>query len=131
MDEDIQNILDRYKGKLKKDLGEVDNYSPSDSYSQEYHKFRKEALTKSLSTYESLCNASEKILNVQPKENDYNKLQESIETSHLNITPTGAYSFSIITALFLFLLMIFVNVISFFSTGDLNTNLILLTLFLL
>src|SRR3989344_1684584 len=131
MDEDIQDILNKYKKKIKENIEDVDNYSPIDTFSQEYLRFRKEALTKRLTAYETLCNSSERILNIQPKEKDYNELQASIETSHLNITPAGSYSFSILTALILFLIMIFINAMSFLSTGDLNTNLILLTLFVL
>jgi len=131
MDEEIQDILAKYKSKLKGNIEEIQDYSSSETFSQEYQKFRKEALTKRFTTYESLCNTSERILNVQPKEKDYNNLQKSIETAHLNITPTGAYSFSILSSLIIFLLMIFINLISFLMTGDLNTNLILLTLFFL
>ena len=131
MDEDIQGILDKYKRKLKENVEEIKDYSPDKEYTQEYLKFRKEALTKRLTTYEVFCNFFEKILNVQPREKDYNKLQLSIETAHLNITPTGAYSFSIIIASLIFLSMVLINLFSFIITGDLNTNLILLTLFIL
>ena len=102
MDEDIQGILDKYKGKLKENIQTVEDYSPDKNYSQEYKKFRKEALTKKYTTYESLCNSFGRILNIQPKEKDYNKLQDSIETAHLNITPMGAYSFAITSALIVF-----------------------------
>src|SRR3989344_2354481 len=108
MDDDIQGILNKYKGKLKENIRDVEDYSPSNSYSQEYQKFRKEALTKKFTTYEFFCNNSERLLNIQPKEKDYNKLQKSIETAHLNITPTGAYSFSVLISLLAFLVMIFI-----------------------
>ena len=49
MDDDIQDILNKYKGKLKENI-RVEDYSPGSSYSQEYQKFRKEALTRRLST---------------------------------------------------------------------------------
>lgn len=129
MDEDIQNILDKYKNKLKENIQEVEDYSPEKNFSQEYQEFRKEALTRKFTAYESLCNSFERIINIKPKEKDYVKLQESIETAHLSITPAGAYSFSIFTALILFFILAFVNLSSFLVTGDLNTNLILLTLF--
>ena len=131
MDEEIRGILDKYKDKLNENFEGIQDYSSSKTYSQEYQKFRKEALTKRLTTYERLCNGSSRILNVQPKGKDYETLKKSIETAHLNTTPTGAYSFSILLALLIFFLMIFLNLISFIATGDLNTNLILLTLFLL
>jgi len=131
MDDEIQGILNKYKNKLNENLDGMRDYSSSGTYSQEYQKFRKEALTTRLTLYEQLCNGSERILNVQPKGSDYEKLKKSIETAHLNITPAGAYSFSILMALLVFLLMIFINLFSFITAGDLNTNLILLTLFVL
>jgi len=131
MDEDIQNILNKYKGKIKKDLNEIEDYSPDSKFSQEYMWFRREALTRRVTAYESLCNSSERILNIQPKEKDYAALQRSIEASHLNITPVGAYSFSILTSIVLFIVMVLINLLSFLSTNNLNTNLILLTLFIL
>ena len=104
MDEDIQGILDKYKGKLKENIQEIDDYSPDKNYTKEYQKFRKEALTKKFTTYESLCNFSGRLLNIQPKEKNYNRLQSSIDIAHLNITPSGAYSFAILSAIILFLI---------------------------
>lgn len=131
MDDDIQRILNKYKGKIEKDLGDVDSYSPKNNFSQDYRRFRREALTKRVTSYESLCNSSESVLNIQPKEKDYIRLQKSIEAAHLNITPGGAYSFAILVSLMAFTSMIIINLISFFFTENLNTNLLLLTLFLL
>ncbi|MBS3143298.1 hypothetical protein J4446_00250 [Candidatus Woesearchaeota archaeon] len=131
MDEEIQRILDKYKGKIKENVENIQDYSPKETFSQDYKKFRKEALTKRLTAYESLCNGSERILNIQPKEKDYIQLQKAIEASHLNLTPIGAYSFSIFTALIIFMLMIFINLISYLLIGTINTNLILLMLFIL
>ena len=131
MDDDIQRILDKYKGKIEKDLGSTGNYSQRDNFSQDYRRFRKEALTKKVNSYEMLCNFSERTLNIQPKEKEYISLQKSIETSHLNITPIGSYSFAILSSLIVFLSMIVVNLISFLFMEELNTNLLLITLFLL
>ena len=131
MDEDIQNILDKYKNKIKKDLNEIEDYFPDNKFSQEYQWFRKEALTRRITAYESICNSSERILNIKPKEKDYDELQKSIETSHLNITSIGAYSFSVLTSMILFIIMVLINLFSFLLADELNTNLILLTLFIL
>ncbi len=131
MDEDIQKILDKYKGKIEKDLGSIDSYSPRSNFSQDYRRFRKEALTKRINSYEMFCNFSERVLNIQPKEKEYVALQKSIETAHLNITPVGSYSFAILSSLILFVSMVIINLISFFFTETLNTNLLLITLFLL
>ena len=131
MDEEIQRILDKYKGKIKENVENIPDYSPKETFSQDYKKFRKEALTKRLTAYESLCNGSERILNIQPKEKDYIQLQKAIEASHLNLTPIGAYSFSIFTALIIFMLMIFINLISYLLIWSIYTNLISLMLFIL
>ena len=68
MDDDIQRILDKYKGKIEKDLGSTGNYSQRDNFSQDYRRFRKEALTKKVNSYEMLCNFSERTLNTSSTE---------------------------------------------------------------
>ena len=125
MDKETENILNKYKSKIN---NEIKDYSPSETFSYEYKEFKKELLTRRVSSYESMCNSSEKILNVEPNKKDYEKLQESIEAAHINITPIGAYSFAVLASLLVFILLLLVNALSFLGTGGINTNLILVTL---
>ncbi len=104
-DEDFNDIVEKYKQKLemelngKKGLNSVS--SDSFSYSKkirsiEYQKFRSEILPDHFSKYEKLCNLSEKILKVKPDKKKEAEYAEAIEATHLNITPTGAASLSML-----------------------------------
>ncbi|MBI1978655.1 MAG: hypothetical protein HYS62_01175 [Candidatus Aenigmarchaeota archaeon] len=71
--------------------------------SREYEKFlREEQLAKKLSRYERLCSISEKTLPLSPFKGLGQKYKESIEFSHLKITPKGAFSLSILATLSVF-----------------------------
>lgn len=92
-DEDVKEILNRYSKKIG---SYVESYNQDltskEAFSKEYLIFREEAMTKTLSTYEKLCNASEQLIKVPPKDEEREALQEAINTAHLNITPDGATS---------------------------------------
>ncbi|MBW2970776.1 hypothetical protein KY320_01295, partial [Candidatus Woesearchaeota archaeon] len=65
--------------------------------SRQYAEFRREIMSAPLNMYEKFCNASEGILKLKPDAKKAELLEESIKISHLNITPTGAYSFTILS----------------------------------
>ncbi len=94
--EDYQDLLDKYKHRLEKELDAKPDYEPQKVTTKNYQDFRKEFLPKKLSLYEQFCNLCEKILSVKPEPKKAAILQEAIETSHLNVTPTGVVSFSLI-----------------------------------
>ncbi len=72
--------------------------------SREYEKFlREEQLAKKLTLYERLCQISGKILPLSPPFKGLaEKYKESIEFSHLKITPKGAFSLALLTTLSVF-----------------------------
>lgn len=70
--------------------------TPSQLVSKEYKEFREQYLPRHLTLYEKLCNLSEKILKIKPDKKREPELLESISISHLNITPSGSESFSIL-----------------------------------
>jgi len=121
-DKEIEDILNKYKTKLDKDVGgkEVEEYTPSPNFSKEYTSFRKEALGKELSTYEKLCNFSETVLKAKPSDKDVETIEESIDIAHLSITPIGAASFAMLTASLLVIISLIVGGISYFVTGEYN-----------
>jgi len=99
-DEDVHEILDKYSKKI----GEyAESYNQdllsNEAFSKEYTIFRDEAMTRALTIYEKLCNSSEKLIKVSPKEEERKKLEEAIKTAHLNINPEGATSFATIILL--------------------------------
>lgn len=89
-----------------------------DRKSKQYEKFKEEEQSqKKLTPYERLCNFSESIVSIEPEDERAKDFEEAINFAHLNITPTGAYTFAILTGIFLVLLSMFlfiINVVSLF-----------------
>jgi hypothetical protein len=110
IDERTREILDKYGNKLD---GNFEN-PKLNTFSREYEIFREEALGKRTTIYENLCNFSERIIKVKPKEKDEIELQKAIETLHLDIRPTGAYSFSVVIAGVIMFIAFLIALSSFF-----------------
>ncbi|TAL48216.1 hypothetical protein EPN87_01080, partial [archaeon] len=73
--------------------------------SREYSEFlRQEKIGQKRSTYEKLCNTSERILPLKPWKGLERKYAEAIEFSHLNITPKGAFSFTMLSTLLIIII---------------------------
>ncbi len=72
--------------------------------SREYEEFlREEQVAKKLTIYERACSISEKIIPIKPPfKGLVAKYIESIEFSHLKITPKGAFSLSVLVSLLVF-----------------------------
>lgn len=115
-EEEIKQIMGKYKKKLKEQLDvsvePVENI-PKVIFSREYQEFKAEYMPGNLTIYEKLCNFSEKIFKVKVSGKKKKALEESISIAHLNITPAGATSFSLIAPLIVILLG---SVISFILT---------------
>ena len=99
-DEIMKDILNKYRNKLNSELG-APNAEPQDMQviTSEYGEFKKELLPKTMTMYEKACNFSEKLFKIAPDKKKLAQLQESINISHLEITPTGVYSFSLLAPL--------------------------------
>ncbi len=97
---ELDGIVERYKTQAKSSSPDT----PSKIVSREYGEFRNEFMPKPLSLYEDLCKRSEQILKIKPDAKTTLQLEEDIRISHLNITPTGAYSLSILAPALFFLL---------------------------
>ena len=103
-EEEIKQIMGKYKKKLKEQLDVPIEKLPKVIFSREYKEFKAEYMPGNLTIYEKLCNFSEKILKVKVSEKRKKELEESISIAHLNITPTGATSFSLVAPLIVILL---------------------------
>ncbi|MBW3003083.1 hypothetical protein KY337_00845, partial [Candidatus Woesearchaeota archaeon] len=100
--EEIENIARKYKDRIKTQFSlpqaeVLQDIKPV--YSREYKQFKQDYLPTHLTLYERMCNFSEKILKMAPDEKKNAELQKYINTCHLNITPTGALSFSFLMPL--------------------------------
>ena len=64
--------------------------------SKHYLDFKRELLPKKLSFYERGCQWAEKIIKIKPDKKRYPIIVDAIDTCHLDITPEGVVSFSLL-----------------------------------
>lgn len=118
---DVKKILDKYGNKLDSQAGKsmMDEPSEQEVFTKEYETFRQESLLLSNSLYERLCNFAISIINVDPPQEERGKLEEAIRTTHLNITPSAAYSLATLAMILLIVLGLFFGAIVFLlSSAD-------------
>jgi len=94
-EDDYQQLLEKYKLRIKEELGQSVRITPRFE-SREYQQFKEEIYPKSYSIYEKACNFAEKILKLKASENSEKDLQKNIDLCHLQITPSGVISLSIL-----------------------------------
>ena len=115
-----QKFRSKIESEIKKDFKEDDDDSPEieSVTSREYDEFRKSFMPNNFSIYEKLCNFSEKAFKLIPDSKKVPKLQEDLDTCHLNCTPTGVYSFSVLgPMLFIVFFSIFGYLFAFLVDG--------------
>ena len=97
----LQTLMEIYKKQLEKELGAKLEEQPSKATTtKEYQQFKAEFLPKHMTYYEKLCNLSEKIIKIKPDAAKAAITQESIDITHLSITPSGTISFSFLIPIF-------------------------------
>ena len=95
--QEIKDLVQKYTRKVENQLNvPIESLAQRPISTKEYQEFRKQYLPKPTSWYEVLCNRSEKILKVTPGPKDLPRIESAIKAAHLNITPTGAYSFAML-----------------------------------
>ena len=99
--EKLRSLTEIYKRNIEKELGI--KIPKKNVESREYQEFKRQFMPPHLTLYEKLCNLSEKILKVKPDKKHEPILQESIDISHLNVTPSGTISFSYLAPIFIIL----------------------------
>ncbi len=115
-----EDLINKYRKRLEEEFSEEKAAAakPLDSknlFSANYLNFKKELLPNHMSIYEKLCNKSEKLLKIGPDKKTSEELISHIELCHLNITPTGVYSFAVMSLIIVFITMSLVGVALFRS----------------
>ncbi|MFH0876099.1 MAG: hypothetical protein V1859_09255 [archaeon] len=112
-----------YKDKLKSQFESGNTPSlEQNAISQDYLDFKDQFLPGHLTIYEKLCNWSEKIIKIAPDKSKAADITEAIEICHLNVTPTGVTSFSLLFPMFFILggvMATFILPYIFFGKGSL------------
>jgi len=106
-DQEITDFVAKYKQRLSSqlDVGEEDlkpvdpNAGPSKIKSKDYKQFQKENMAGHMGTYEKACNWAENLLKLPPSPKAAPQIQDDIDTCHLNITPTGANTLALLSAM--------------------------------
>ena len=101
----MQDLIESYKRGIEKELG-ARTYQPN-AVSREYMQFKKEAMPRHLTLYEKLCNLSEKILKIKPNKKKEEAIKGDISIAHLNITPSGVVSLSLLAPILIMLCRVF------------------------
>jgi len=91
----FDELKSRYQKRVEQELG-VEFKRTKPHFSKEYNEFRKEIIPTHMNFYEKACNFCENLFKIQPSKEKEAALIESISVSHLNITPAGATSFSLL-----------------------------------
>lgn len=112
-DNKIKDILKRYERKLGKKVGLPTEYYPGEKFSRQYETFRKEALEKTVTRYESWCNFAEKIIKLKASEKDKVKIEKAIEDAHVNVSVGGALSFAVMVGVLIIVFGILFLTLSF------------------
>lgn len=100
MPEDLyKQLAAKYKKKLDEKFGEKTEEEVQRSermISKEYEIFKEELLPIRMTLYEKACNTAERIIKIAPDKKKIPNIQKDIDAVHLQITPTGVYSLSIL-----------------------------------
>ena len=97
---DVERLLEKYKGRLDTEFGapkptEAGALPPA-AVTKEYLEFLEELRPKHMGWYEKACNFCAKLLKMKVKKQRYDRLQEEIDVCHLNITPEGVETLSLL-----------------------------------
>lgn len=123
---DVKKILDKYGQKIEGQSGPNMMDEPKAVFTKDYDTFRSESLRLSNTLYERLCNFSSSILDISPPKEEIDSIAAAIETTHLNITPAGAYSFATLVMVLSILSGIFLGLISYLLFGSVSIVTILI-----
>src|SRR3989344_7251852 len=96
--EKYQKLIEEYKAKVRKEFGEQPQQEIKVT-SREYDEFKRELYPARYTWYEQACNFSERILKLKRDPKKTIRLQKDLVITHLQVTPAGVASFSIIGSL--------------------------------
>ena len=89
-----EDLARKYLGRLEQGLTGAPQ--GPDVSSQEYKEFKERYRPRPLSLYERACTLCARIMPVAPDPKDRARLEEALRTCHLDVTPEGVISFSLL-----------------------------------
>jgi hypothetical protein len=97
-DDDYKDLIEKYKEKVKKEFGEAP-LKDAKVTTKEYTEFKQELYPNHYSFYEKSCNFAGNMLKLKVNPKKAAKMQKDLDACHLNVTPSGVTSLSILAAL--------------------------------
>ncbi len=93
-----EKFYQEYKNKVNLQLGGEQQPQPLDQkgISNEYLEFKDQYLPKHFTLYEKGCNLAERIIRISPDKSKIQDIQDAVDSCHLNVTPSGVASFSLL-----------------------------------
>src|SRR3989344_530209 len=111
-----EDLVNKYKKRLNQEFGEQPPVDISRRVlSYEYMKFKKAFIPPQLSWYEKACQISEQIIKVKPDPKRAAELEQALQITHLNGTPTGTLSFALLAPI---VLMLVGSALTYLATGS-------------
>ncbi|MBI4148933.1 hypothetical protein HY491_00655 [Candidatus Woesearchaeota archaeon] len=112
----MKGLKERYQQRIEQELALPKQSAFQDITSRDYQQFKKEIMPKHLGWYERACTACEKVIRLKPDQVTAERMQQSMESIHLEMTPAGAVSFAVIAPLLLFIIGSLAGYVLFQST---------------
>lgn len=96
--EEMEELLAKYKSKIAVDLNPENQeiQQIGKIRTREYKEFKAEYIPKHQSWFEQACNKAESFTKIAPPPKLQKKMEEDIKVTHLSVTPTGVYTFSLL-----------------------------------
>ncbi len=109
MVDDLETFKRKYAQKLKRELETKVEAKIALPESKSYIDFKKDRYPTKLSVFETVCKLAERIINVTPDSKEGEKTQQALTTAHVNATPTGVFSLSLIVPILVLMLGFLLN----------------------
>ncbi len=98
-EDEYAELLEKYRSKIKEEFGESAVKPVGPVSSKEYTEFKQELYPSHYSLYEKACNFSGNLLKLTYDPKKSAEMQKDLDTCHLNVTPSGVISFSVLLPL--------------------------------
>ncbi len=110
----VDKIFRKYSGKNGQ---QVYDFSSNESFSREYLQFKRE-MAPELSRYEKWCHSFGSIIKLKLSKKDEVKIQNQLNTAHLDVTPSQTLTLAVVSFLLSFFTGLFVSLGIYFIVGS-------------
>ncbi len=114
IDPRLQKVMDKYGAKLGNQFQNSMDQPSAGVFTKDYNTFRSEALHLENSLYERACKFAHSILDLAPTNKEYQKkMEQAIESTHLDVTPSSAYTLAILVMFSLIFFGFFIGAVTY------------------